>query len=63
MNIDVKHPRGIEASSSTGLTSDVLPEAQNGIPVESSQTGVSTNNALFGTGQRDDFGNKETPHL
>ena len=35
--------------SSTGLTPDVLPEVQEPVLAENSQTGVSTRNALSGT--------------
>ena len=48
MEIDVKHPRGTNASLSAGLTSYALPETQNALLAESSHTGVSTKNALSG---------------
>ena len=40
---------GGETPPSVGLTSDALPEAQSTISAESSQTGVSTKNALLAT--------------
>ena len=41
---------GGEFPPCAGLTSNVLPEAQSTISAESSQTGVSTRNALYVTG-------------
>ena len=41
--------RGGKNPSSAGLTSNSLPEAQSTMSVESSQTGVSTKNALLAT--------------
>jgi hypothetical protein len=61
MDIDVNRPRGIDASPSAGLTSNVLPEAQNGSSVESSHTGVSTNNVPLRTVQREGLKNNKTP--
>ena len=46
MKVDAKHPRGTDTSTSAGLTSNVLPEAQTAFLGASSQTGVSTRNAL-----------------
>ena len=41
--------RGGKNSSCAGLTSNALPEAQSTVAAESSQTGVSTKNALLAT--------------
>ena len=46
---DVHTPGGGEFPPCAGLTSNALPEAQSTISVESSQTGVSTKNALLPT--------------
>lgn len=40
---------GGETPPCTGLASRALPETQSGVAIESSQTGVSTRNALFRT--------------
>ena len=42
-------PGGGETPPRAGFTSNALPEAQSIVPAESSQTGVSTRNALFVT--------------
>ena len=42
-------PGGGETPPCAGFTSNALPEAQSIVPAESSQTGVSTRNALFVT--------------
>ena len=42
-------PGGGKTSPSAGLTSNALPEAQSTVAAESSQTGVSTKNALLAT--------------
>ena len=42
-------PGGGKTSPSAGLTSNALPEAQSIVSAESSQTGVSTRNALLAT--------------
>ena len=47
---DVHTSGGGEFPPCAGLTSNVLPEAQSTISAESSQTGVSTRNALYVTG-------------
>ena len=46
---DVHTPGGSEFPPCAGLTSNALPEAQSTMSVESSQTGVSTKNALLVT--------------
>ena len=46
---DVHTPGGGEFPPCAGLTSNALPEAQSTISAESSQTGVSTKNALLVT--------------
>ena len=46
---DVHTSGGGEFPPCAGLTSNVLPEAQSTVSAESSQTGVSTRNALSGT--------------
>ena len=46
---DVHTPGGGEFPPCAGLTSNALPEAQSTISAESSQTGVSTKNALLAT--------------
>ena len=46
---DVHTPGGGEFPPCAGLTSNALPEAQSTMSVESSQTGVSTKNALLAT--------------
>ena len=46
---DVHTPGGGEFPPCAGLTSNALPEAQSTISAESSQTGVSTKNALLPT--------------
>lgn len=40
-------PGGGKTSPSAGLTSNALPEAQSSVAAKSSQTGVSTRNALI----------------
>ena len=58
---DVHTPGGGELPPCAGLTSNALPEAQSTISAESSQTGVSTKNALLATkpkAQRE----ADTPH-
>ena len=47
---DVHTSGGGEFPPCAGLTSNALPEAQSNVSAESSQTGVSTRNALIGTG-------------
>ena len=49
---DVHTVGGGETPPCAGLTSNVLPEAQSVVLAESSQTGVSTRNALCGTDDR-----------
>ena len=46
---DVHTPGGGELPPCAGLTSNALPEAQSTVAAESSQTGVSTKNALLAT--------------
>ena len=46
---DVHTPGGGEFPPCAGLTSNALPEAQSTVSAESSQTGVSTKNALLAT--------------
>ena len=46
---DVHTPGGGELPPCAGLTSNALPEAQSIVSAESSQTGVSTRNALLAT--------------
>ena len=46
---DVHTPGGGELPPCAGLTSNALPEAQSTVAAESSQTGVSTKNALLVT--------------
>ena len=46
---DVHTPGGGEFPPCAGLTSNALPEAQSTVAAESSQTGVSTKNALLAT--------------
>ena len=46
---DVHTPGGGELPPCAGLTSNALPEAQGTVSAESSQTGVSTKNALLAT--------------
>ena len=46
---DVHTPGGGELPPCAGLTSNALPEAQSVVSAESSQTGVSTKNALLAT--------------
>ena len=48
-SVDVHTHGGGEIPPSTGLAPDVLPEAQSTVFAESSQTGVSTRNALSET--------------
>lgn len=61
MNVDAKHPRGLDASPCAGLTSSVLPEARSIFLAKSSETGVSTRNALSQTcSQR--RAQKDNPH-
>lgn len=59
---NVKSQRDWEKSPCTGLTSDAIPEVQKPIPVENSQTGVSTKNALTGTTLKDNEKTKDVPH-
>ena len=47
---DVHTSGGGELPPCAGLTSNALPEAQSVVSAESSQTGVSTKNALYATG-------------
>lgn len=47
---DIHTHGGGERPPCTGLTPDVLPEVQKPVLAENSQTGVSTRNALSGTG-------------
>ena len=47
---DVHTSGGGEFPPCAGLTSNALPEAQSVVSAESSQTGVSTRNALYATG-------------
>ena len=49
---DVHTSGGGEHPPCAGLTSNALPEAQSTVSAESSQTGVSTRNALCGTDDR-----------
>ena len=49
---DVHTSGGGEFPPCAGLTSNALPEAQSNVSAESSQTGVSTRNALCGTDAR-----------
>lgn len=49
---DVHTSGGGELPPCAGLTSNALPEAQSNVSAESSQTGVSTRNALCGTDAR-----------
>ena len=61
MNVDTKHPRGLDASPCAGLTSSTLPEARSIFLAKSSETGVSTRNALSQTcSQR--RAQKDNPH-
>ena len=46
---DVHTPGGGDLPPCAGLTSNALPEAQSTVSAESSQTGVSTRNALLAT--------------
>ena len=46
---DVHTPGGGEVPPCAGLTSNALPEARSDVSAESSQTGVSTRNALLAT--------------
>ena len=48
-SIDDNTHGGGEIPPCTGLTPDVLPEVQEPVLAENSQTGVSTRNALSGT--------------
>lgn len=67
MNVDectsngVHTPGGGETPPRIGLTSSVLPEAQSRLSAESSQTGVSTKNALSTT--RNSSNNQKEPQL
>ena len=46
---DVHTPGGAELTACAGTTSNALPKAQSAVSAESSQTGVSTKNALLVT--------------
>ena len=48
-SIDDNTNGGGESAPRTGLTPDALPEVQEPVLAENSQTGVSTRNALSGT--------------
>ena len=54
-------PGGGKTSPSAGLTSNALPEAQSSVAAKSSQTGVSTRNALIVTKPKPQK-QKEIPH-
>ena len=58
---DVHTPGGGELPPCAGLTSNALPEAQSTVSAESSQTGVSTRNALLSTKTKQQK-NEEIPH-
>ncbi len=49
---DINTHGGGETPPCTGLTHDALPEVQKSVLAENSQTGVSTRNALSGTGNK-----------
>lgn len=55
----VHTPGGGEIPPCAGLASGVLPKAQSSVPAESSQTGVSTRNALSATSRKKA---KDIPH-
>ena len=58
---DVHTPGGGEFPPCAGLTSNALPEAQSTVSAESSQTGVSTRNALLSTKTKQQK-KEEIPH-
>lgn len=58
---DVHPPGGGELPPCAGLTSNALPEAQSTVSAESSQTGVSTRNALLSTKTKQQK-KEEIPH-
>ena len=58
---DVHTPGGGELPPCAGLTSNALPEAQSTVSAESSQTGVSTRNALLSTKTKQQK-KEEIPH-
>ena len=58
---DVHTPGGGELPPCAGLTSNALPEAQSTVSAESSQTGVSTRNALLATKTKH-LQKEELPH-
>ena len=58
---DVHTPGGGEIPPCAGLTSNALPEAQSTVSAESSQTGVSTRNALLSTKTKQQK-KEEIPH-
>lgn len=58
---DVHTPGGGEFPPCAGLTSNALPEARSDVSAESSQTGVSTRNALLATKTKH-FQKEELPH-
>ena len=58
---DVHTPGGGELPPCAGLTSNALPEAQSTVAAESSQTGVSTRNALLSTKTKQQK-KEEIPH-
>ena len=58
---DVHTPGGGELPPCAGLTSNALPEAQSTVSAKSSQTGVSTRNALLSTKTKQQK-KEEIPH-
>ena len=58
---EVHTPGGGELPPCAGLTSNALPEAQSTVSAESSQTGVSTRNALLSTKTKQQK-KEEIPH-
>ena len=58
---DVHTPGGGELPPCAGLTSNALPEAQSTVSADSSQTGVSTRNALLSTKTKQQK-KEEIPH-
>ena len=58
---DVHTPGGGELPPCAGLTSNALPEAQSTVSAESSQSGVSTRNALLSTKTKQQK-KEEIPH-
>lgn len=61
-NNDVHHPTEEENTSSTGLTSRAIPEAQSLSEVEKEQVGVSTHCTLSGTGTQQADLQKDNQH-